>query len=408
MNGFGTELIYLPSVVSIAFDGTAQGVPWRAIETCLTLRPIKAISFRHTTALSVVLPALRDQAAPAPSVVEEFIYPTCLMVLFPGTRRSSRLRQKRLLAERLCLSSLTLGMEKTARVLQLPLGCAPIQEMAEKDWPSMHTLVLEGELPSSAGRQFCMGLSKILSRMPGLRCLAIRAALPKRTSVGRLRILGDPSPLLPSCASLRSLTITYPDPNDAVFSLRAPQLEKLSIRDWPRHYSIRAEHWYSNYWRSPVLFASEILPGLRRISTPSLASLEFVYIADRVDTDLLHHIVDAYPCLRHLELHRYRHLDEQWVDYEHIVRILAEIRNLTTLRLNLDFGDDPGPYNHDTSLTEPWRRELRERGWHIVDLLNTCSKLEYVQLISHSNTKRMDRILPRRSSNSRNRLLALL
>ncbi|KAI0649752.1 hypothetical protein C8Q79DRAFT_345308 [Trametes meyenii] len=314
MDGFGTELLYLPSVYSIAFDD--HDVPWEVLQRCLTLRPsITNIAFRHESKFSTVSSLPEDRSVPASSILEEFSYPTSLLALFPRETRPEWLIQKRTALERSCLFSLIPGTDKTARKLQLPIGCAPLKQMAEKDWPSMRSLVLEGEFPRGDNpQQLCTGLSKVLPRMPGLRSLVVRAAVPQRTC-GRISILGNLSPLLPSFSDLQSLSITYPDPHDAIFSLKAPRLVKLSIRDWPRHYELRRVQGYRRLWRSPVLSASEMLSGLRRMSTPNLTSLELVYIADGADDELLRHIIGAFPCLKHLELHRYRRPEGEHVDY---------------------------------------------------------------------------------------------
>ncbi|KAI0672400.1 hypothetical protein C8Q78DRAFT_747498 [Trametes maxima] len=386
MDGFGTELMYLPSVHSIAFYD--HDVPWVAVQRCLALCPgVTNLTFRRSSTFHVPFSSSLPEVRPvlASSVLEECSYPTSLMTSFPSHSRPAWLIQNKIALERLCLSSLILGADRTARDLRLPIGSAPLKEMAEKDWPSMRSLVLEGEFPRGTdSQQLCTWLSKVLPRMPGLRRLVVRASVPQRTS-GRISILGHPSPLPPSFSDLESLTITYPDPHDAIFSLKAPRLVKLSIRDWPRHYEVRAVQYYRERWRSPVLSASEMLSSLRRMSTPKLTSLELVYVADDADDDLLHHIVTTFPYLKHLELHRYRRPEGEHVDYEHIVGTLAEIRTLVTLRLNLDFEEDPGRCMNQVSIRRPWAHLLNERGWRAVDILDgVCPELEYVQLVFHA------------------------
>ncbi|KAI0672399.1 hypothetical protein C8Q78DRAFT_1026865 [Trametes maxima] len=383
MDGFGSELTHLPSVHSIAFED--HDVPWVAVQRCLTLCPgITNLAFRHSSTLHVPFASSlpEDLPVPASSIIEECCYPTSLMTTFPNHSRPAWLIQKKIVLEKLCLLSLVLGADRTARNLRLPIGSAPLKQMAKKDWPSMRSLVLEGEFPRGTdSQQLCTGLSNVLPRMPGLWTLVVRASVPRRTS-GRISILGHPSPLLPSFSDLESLTITYPDPHDAIFSLKAPRLVKLSIRDWPRHYEVRTVRHYGGRWRSPVLAASEMLFSLRRMSTPQLTSLELVYVADDADDELLRHIVTTFPCLKYLELHRYRRPEGEHVDYEHIVKTLAEIRTLVTLRLNLDFEEDPGRCMNQVSIRRPWAHLLNERGWRAVDVLGAvCPGLEYVQLV---------------------------
>ena len=62
-------------------------------------------------------------------------------------------------------------------------------------------------------------------------------------------------------------------------------------------------------WYCPSPTNGNLLPILRRMELPPPTSSEIIYhLAPRRDSDhpLLSHIVDAFPRLQHLEIHRYR------------------------------------------------------------------------------------------------------
>ena len=107
---------------------------------------------------------------------------------------------------------------------------------------------------------------------------------------------------------LRSLTLAYPDPDDAIFDSSGTQLVHLGLCDFPRFYYQRASELARDAWSAPILSSAECLSILRRMQLPQLTSLALVYIHDRSEDDLLSFLTQsqALPHLSHLELHRYR------------------------------------------------------------------------------------------------------
>ena len=92
----------------------------------------------------------------------------------------------------------------------------------------------------------------------------------------------------------------------------------LSLRDCPRFYHFLKQRVpYNGYWAMPILSPSECLSILKRTQAPQLSSLELVYMVDIAgsDDELLEYVVEAYPRLSYLELHRYRRDRSEQVDY---------------------------------------------------------------------------------------------
>ncbi|KAI0632942.1 hypothetical protein C8Q77DRAFT_1120582 [Trametes polyzona] len=379
---FGAELPYLPGLQSVAFDSPADGVPWSAIKLCQSYANIKIILFNPSARFIHLAPYPQDVSSTV-LTFEVLSYPSFLKIPLPGTFGVKPTTRNKLRAlESACLYPLVLGMHETARSLTLPLETAPISGMADVDWPCLQTLELGGSAPSDADQVIPAYLPSMLRRMRSLRHFALKAALPRSTT-HRYWILGSQSSPDLELRDLRTLVLSHPEPDDSIFSMRMPNLVHLSLRDWPRHYDYVALSYYHVDHRSPLLSATEMLSILNRLHVPELRTFELVYHADEADDDLLRLVVEAFPKLRHLEIHRYRQTRHSSVDYGHIARILSSVKSLATLRLHLDFEDDPGAYAYDNDVRAPevWLPKLVERGWHILELLDACPVLESIALL---------------------------
>ncbi|KAH9848641.1 hypothetical protein C2E23DRAFT_739037 [Lenzites betulinus] len=285
-------------------------------------------------------------------------------------------------------------MSRTARLLRLPMSTAPLSAMADVHWPSLETLSLSGSFSRDKAGQVTNCPSYLFTHTPNLRDLTITAAL-HQTSNARASVLGRDASPRNVLRRLHSLKLAYPDPEDAIFSIDAAPLVHLSLRDWPRHYEIPGPPSNRNQWRSPILTASEALSILRRIRTADIGTLELVYAADAVDPELLAFIARALPSLKHLELHRYRQDTEIDVDYRSISRTLSTVETLVSLRLNLDFGGDPGPHSIESIhiAAERWYPRLANIGWDILGIVKACPLLEHVMLLYHGHPPSLSRWL---------------
>ncbi|KAI0634140.1 hypothetical protein C8Q77DRAFT_731403, partial [Trametes polyzona] len=308
---------YLPLLDSVVFRATPDGVPWFVVEQALQCSRVKSLTF--TSSAQWMVPSriesaywIIDSIPPLTSPLRSV--PLISLSYSDGVWRELRERpyharlphtariNDEYEAEARALAPLVLGMRTTAQSLRIPFDTSPVLEMCTDAWPHLTDLAFRGFYPES------MPLSTmptLLSRMPRLRNLSIEVAQPPCHS--RAPIFGATAP--PGCEllNIRSLTVAYPDPDDAIFSCIGPELASLSLRDWPRHYHFLDPRVRIRFI-APILSASEAFRILARMDTPHLRSLEIVYIADdaRADDNLLHHIATAFPCLLQLVIHRYR------------------------------------------------------------------------------------------------------
>ncbi|RPD67359.1 hypothetical protein L226DRAFT_477766 [Lentinus tigrinus ALCF2SS1-7] len=287
-----------------------------------------------------------------------------------------------------CLALITLGINRSVEVLDLPLETAPMARMADLAWPRLQELSLCGRyiFPSQS-----FSLPHILARAPNLRKLTVQVAQPRALGLVRhgAPILGRNPTSLIDLPDLRSLTLAYPDPDDVIFSTSFTSIIHLSLRDWPRYYYYQDVSPMVNRWGAPLLTASECLGILKRMGLYDLESLELVYRVDHADEALLRCIA-TYPKLARLELHRYTIARED-VPYINIVNALVTIRSLRELRLHLDFPEATCPrmsYIEFADRHDRWIEAAERRGIEVVDILEPhCPNLEYVGLLNYDASR---------------------
>ncbi|PIL28961.1 hypothetical protein GSI_09008 [Ganoderma sinense ZZ0214-1] len=314
--------------------------------------------------------------------------------------------------ERECLTAILLTMNNTATSVTIPIETAPLQEMSTIPWPRLRHLSLRGRFLD--GTQTA-ALRAFLPTLPSLETLLVQAARPKH--LGRPRLLGPldsssvhgassstasgsssivvqrlptPPAILPH---LRSLTIAYPSPEDTIFSINA-ELTELSLCDCPRFYNFFAyggEHIGPQWgWNVPILNPSQCLSIMRRMPLSRLTKLELVYMVATTpsgnDSDLLTYIGTALPALAHLEIHRYRFHRTERVNHVAIAQALTAVKSLRTVRLNLDFHDDHGPYCGNNAKRERWRDTfMGQRGPEVLAIMQECPLLQHVALLYHGH-----------------------
>ncbi|KAI0772749.1 hypothetical protein BD413DRAFT_33389 [Trametes elegans] len=282
-------------------------------------------------------------------------------------------------------------MRNTAESLHLPMETAPLAQMAHGVWPRLTTLYLQGFYLQPV----LSTLSSLLAQMPELRTLSVQAAQSPASS--RAPILGKDG-VLQVAPILCSLTVAYPDPQDAIFSLPSTNLTRLSLRDWPRYYISRYSQrcqLLPDSWVAPILTATECLHILERMDLPRLQSLEVVYEVDDEDERLLHRISTCYPHLSDLEIHRYRKNDHrEVVPHQHIAHTLGSIPHLRRLRLNLRFPNEPIPFygvdlqrRIEKRRVLDWDNHLCGLAWEIFDAVgaNTRPDFEHLALLYHDS-----------------------
>ncbi|KAH9903496.1 hypothetical protein C8Q73DRAFT_634147 [Cubamyces lactineus] len=283
--------------------------------------------------------------------------------------------------ERRYLNQLLCGMHMRAQSLFLPMESAPLAEMCRIPWPNIAHFSLCGRYSRNSEYVLPELLAQIL---PRLSSLCVRAS--PRNTLPRPPILGPSMTSEPiTLPDLRSLTVAYPDPADAIFTIRAPRLTHLSLSDQPRHYFSRRTPQYVPEWcAAPILSASECLGILRRMETPLLESIELVYQADSAEDDLLRQLA-TYPRLEIVELHRYREHDPDPVPYTHVVTALSAISYLRRLYLNLDFQEMPPVHDERvrdyTWNARAWVDFRNARAHEFLTILQVCPRFEYLALL---------------------------
>ncbi|KAI1792126.1 hypothetical protein LXA43DRAFT_888051 [Ganoderma leucocontextum] len=194
-------------------------------------------------------------------------------------------------------------LHSTLEFLELPIESAPLDALSSLSWPRLRELRLSGEYPDVG---LPASLVSVVSNMPKLRVLALHFALPNGMSRPLLLPRGSSIPF--ACNELTDLSISFPDPHDAIYDNLPQTLRRLSLRCCPHHC---LQHWDPNHsvpwrWHSPILSASELIHILRRCNTPSLDHFQVEYVADSADPDVLSTMAFAFPVLRSLEMSRFK------------------------------------------------------------------------------------------------------
>ncbi|TFK79226.1 hypothetical protein K466DRAFT_442619, partial [Polyporus arcularius HHB13444] len=355
--------------------------PWDMMKCCLSHPSITSIKLKHAHVFAVREPPSHDEIAHTLLPLSTFSYVETVWrehhMYHRGVSRPDQFAR-----EAKWLAALVPNLAGTVKHLDVPMETTPLRRMAELSWPHLLTLSIRGRYLTEAQVD---SLPAFLMTLPRLQRLSVLVS--RRKPISHPPVLGHIACTSVILSGLRSLTVAYPDPDDHIFSVDTTHLSHLSLRDWPRYYH---DHTYdrrlASGWARPILRSAQCLSILKRMDMPDLSSLEVVYLADVAgsDDDLLTFITDGFPRLEHLELHRYRADREEAVDYVHIANLLKRAHSLCTVRLNLDFHDDHGPYCNAAAVREAYWSTFRDqRGPEIVGIMDACPSLEYVELLYH-------------------------
>ncbi len=406
---FEKGLEQLPELRAVVFKHAEAGVPFAVVEQCLRHPRITSLSFAENSDWSAwaytAIPR-RPAEESYPNSLEQLSYAS-----FPWKiARASYLHldyRKEDVAEASVLVPLIFGMHLSAVSLSFPAELVPLARMAELPWPRLRDLTLTGRYSHASQAS---SVTWLVNVMQSPRSLSIQ--------VGQLEDCPRPAVLLESGSTamraLESLTLAYPDPDDAIFTVAGTSLKHLSLRDYPRHY---VRHLFSHLSEirglaMPILSSSECLRILSRMSMPRLEHLELVYEGDDSEEELLIHITSAYPHLASLELHQYgcrphgpatlrfvsiaSYVTSCILTYtqDRISEIIRSLKTLLTLHLHLDYDHQdtkPGePRDDDDGEDDPPRtrripaRELVRYGHEILTILERphgCYVLEELYLL---------------------------
>ncbi|TFK78883.1 hypothetical protein K466DRAFT_506576, partial [Polyporus arcularius HHB13444] len=379
---FGWELDFFPSLESIRFyaDPGYCPVSWMAIKTCITRPNISSISF--VCCFPVLIIAVAAEETMSRTALTNL---ACIPYVWRDVlcRLDSRDVSSEHMQEEQSLALLVPPMSRLARQLDLPLETAPLRQMAIHPWSALRELRFCGKFLSLEHMgSLPMMLEDLPNRLPSLTHLTLLTC-PLAGS-GRSPVLGRLSSRVQH-HQFRSLTLAYPDPDDAICSMQAPYLRHLSLRDWPRYYyPIRFPDAYLPSMGYPIHSSSECLSILRRMDVST--ALEKLEVADNSEDDLLRHITSAYPNLRAIELHRYRSEEDTVVPYEIIALQLSSVKWLQSIRLNLDFPETTRPFCNSAEDILRWTDLFLQVGTKMMTLLHAaCPMLVALEMLRQSS-----------------------
>ncbi|TFK81959.1 hypothetical protein K466DRAFT_666809 [Polyporus arcularius HHB13444] len=383
----GDLLDGLPSLNAITLEGRS-GVAWSVLDEIIFARPSIA-SFTINSCVDFTEDASEELPNSSSSSITSLSYaPEMWRELeneIPRRGGGPQDLDAVFSHEAKCLDALVSRVHGTLVQLTLPMETAPLLSMIALGLPKVQELSLFGRYLTDEQVE---SLPLLLSSLMELRKLSIQVM--RSEPLDRPFILGHHSAPPTSLSGLRSLTVAYPHPDDDLFSIDTSHLNHLSLRDSPRYYahlSDAGESWHGD-WATPLLSAVECLSILKRMGSPPLTSLELAYLVPRAssDDDLLEYVVNSFPALATLEIHRYRQNRDERVDHKGIVGHLAGAKSLRWLRLNLDFREDHGAYCAELTFRDVWFSRLTGSiGWEIVDALEVhCPLLESVEILYHA------------------------
>ncbi|PIL28095.1 hypothetical protein GSI_09746 [Ganoderma sinense ZZ0214-1] len=217
--------------------------------------------------------------------------------------------------------------------LFLPSEVAPVAVLSQTQWPRLREFSLTGEFDLSVG--YPTPLASLFSGMSGLRILNLTLALPLGVSRKRLMLWPEGHESRLPWPDLESLTLSFPDPEDRIFAHLPPSLRRLSLRCTPHHCLRLWEYMEYYYYDSPILYSSEMLEILTKISAPLLDHLQLEYLVDSAEDDLLRCIVDKFPNVGFLEVQRFQTSLHESVPVATVAQRLSGLHSLHTLRAHL-------------------------------------------------------------------------
>ncbi|KAH9930631.1 uncharacterized protein B0H18DRAFT_930243 [Fomitopsis serialis] len=211
-------------------------------------------------------------------------------------------------SETAALSTVLGVLCETLETLDLASEPAPLSALSQLRWPRLRKLVYRGTPWHTLA-------APLISLHPGMQDLQT-FSLKLDVTPGTI-----PQVLWPAgyegsfpWPELECLVVSFPDPRDEVYDHLPSSLRALSLRCWPHLHVQKQPSDIDPAHDRPdhraLLSSSAILSILRRCSSLDLDHLEIEYRADDKDDALLRHIVQAFPHLTSLKIHRYRSAPE--------------------------------------------------------------------------------------------------
>ncbi|KAI1792108.1 hypothetical protein LXA43DRAFT_360889 [Ganoderma leucocontextum] len=318
----------MPRLRSVCLDMYAQevhGIGWDSLAAVLSTPQLR------TFTVETFLFSPRE----APS--ETWVDTLAPITTFRYDRPSFRSCLRAYPSQQDTLAFVLTHLHRSLESLLLPSEITPVAVLSQIQWPQLRELSLSGEFHPSAG--YVAPFVSLFSGMSRLRVLNLALALPPGVHRKQLMLWPEGYESQLPWPDLEALTVSFPDPEDGIFSRLPLSLRRLSLRCTP-HHCLRL--WERNQYlcyRSPILHASEMLEVLTKLSAPLLDSLQLEYRANDADDDLLRCISDKFPNVRSLEVQRFLASCNDTISVANIGRRLAPLRSLHTLRAHFQLPD---------------------------------------------------------------------
>lgn len=262
-----------------------------------------------------------------------------------------------LLSEFTSVSKLLDPLRLQLETLHIPGESMCLSFLASAPWPQLRDFAISGACPD-----LDTSLCHLLNMMPRLESFTFAVA-PYVNAPSFILWPAD-APYEPCIERLDRLVISFPDPDDLIFSHLPSSMRELALRDTPRYFTRRKlgagyiDHPTITRCKAPLLTCTAALRIFSTCSAEHIESLEIVVEADSRELDMLALITKRFPRLAFLEYHRYcvRHvpsegdlstvpivsseLCERVADLPYqdlLLPALAGFFSLRHLRLNLDF-----------------------------------------------------------------------
>ncbi|KAH9831541.1 uncharacterized protein C8Q71DRAFT_781076 [Rhodofomes roseus] len=225
-------------------------------------------------------------------------------------------------------------LRPTLESLLLPSEVTPFGTLADNQWPRLTELRLMGVLHLNPDTH--TPFVTLFAGMPKLRVLSLELSLPKGGDRQVLQLWPKNHEARFPWPDLEDLTVSFPSPDDRIYSHLPPTMRCLSLRCTPHHCFYMWQSRKLSRIESPITHASEMLEILSQIEAPRLEYLQVEYCADAAEDDLLRHMTQRCSQLRSMEIHCIRPYNRSSLSDTDLALHLAKLSNLSTLRAYID------------------------------------------------------------------------
>ncbi|KAH9831538.1 uncharacterized protein C8Q71DRAFT_290278 [Rhodofomes roseus] len=332
-----TTLRAMPRLQSISLDlmcRESHGLGWDSLAAILStpqLRSFTLAQFMFSPRHSLTTDSV------------EFLAP---LTTFRHEQRVLRDELRRFLSQEAALGVVIEKLRHTLECLLLASEVAPFRTLMANQWLCLKELHLIGDFyPSPDSR---IPFVTLFAEMPKLRVLKLELALHEGVDRQNLQLWPFDDEARFPWPDLIDLVVSFPSPEDRIYSHLPRSMRLLSLQCTPHHYIYSWKLHGLQHLHSPILYATEMLEILANVDAPDLDELRLEYRADAAEDELLACVAQRFPQLTSLEMHRFRSSAGSSVTATGIGLRLAKLENLLTLRLY----DDATPHSSFATLQQ--------------------------------------------------------